>query len=217
MICLICRTRLLVYDVREYYCIQQNPICLPHHETFESLIQSIEAGCFICNRLWATLGSGERNSAGKPMPLSRRRTIEIFSPGSCPLRRHATSHTNSNTPTLPRLLPLLYRHCVFTKDVEAGPPVIYTRRRRSELGCFVFSASQPRYATSVNWVSSLRVCRRSPIAQSGIMNRRLIFAKERMTTRHLWCCQMTPSPMFPYLLQRAGLQNAPRHICSVRT
>lgn len=84
MICLICRTRLLVYDVREYYCIQQNPICLPHHETFESLIQSIEAGCFICNRLWATLGSGERNSAGKPIPLSRRRTIEIFSQEAAP-------------------------------------------------------------------------------------------------------------------------------------
>ncbi|KAF6806333.1 hypothetical protein CSOJ01_08909 [Colletotrichum sojae] len=76
MICHTCRTRLLFYDVGEYF-RSRHELCLLHHEACKDLLQSLEAGCYICNRLWATLGSGERNIAEGPAgrPLTRRQTI----------------------------------------------------------------------------------------------------------------------------------------------
>ncbi|KAF6828214.1 hypothetical protein CMUS01_08668 [Colletotrichum musicola] len=94
MICHTCRTRLLFYDVGGCFRSQRRALCLLHHETCRDLLQSVEAGCYICNRLWATLGSGERNIAEGPAgrPLTRRQTItDSARDGNIPVPQRAVT------------------------------------------------------------------------------------------------------------------------------
>ncbi|KAK8123182.1 hypothetical protein PG984_011852 [Apiospora sp. TS-2023a] len=48
----------------------------PHHQSYITLLRSLEAGCYICNRLWATLTSEEwrlaynQSTVDRPYPLN---------------------------------------------------------------------------------------------------------------------------------------------------
>jgi hypothetical protein len=59
MICLVCQNVLMAQDA--YDTTAAGWQTKPHHRTCVSLKNSVEMGCYVCNRLWATLAPEERH------------------------------------------------------------------------------------------------------------------------------------------------------------
>jgi hypothetical protein len=59
MICLICQSLIIAEDALAI----TEPLVrtIPHHRTCTALKHSVESGCYLCNRLWATLSLDERH------------------------------------------------------------------------------------------------------------------------------------------------------------
>ncbi|KAF6826248.1 heterokaryon incompatibility protein [Colletotrichum plurivorum] len=69
MICSICQDALSVDDFHAFFITDKET--KPHHLTYTSLKSSVDAGCYVCNRLWACLAAEERqfvtSSAGREL------------------------------------------------------------------------------------------------------------------------------------------------------
>jgi hypothetical protein len=69
VLCAVCQDALSSCDLTGI--TEFKGVNAPHHQSYTSLLRSLEEGCYICNRLWTTLTSKERRLAHNQTTVGR--------------------------------------------------------------------------------------------------------------------------------------------------